>query len=556
MTVPIHIGLGGFDKGQRSICAIFEGGGARGITHIGAIKAAEDERLSVISVAGSSAGAIIAALVAVGYTSEELYRSQGDHLLRDLGMTPIDLLGSKDWQRFVEIKRLGVQLTALMNQSGVLRYASLVWHLPLIWRLVQLTKEPIAARGLFNTRPIANFINDLLLRKINAHRINLEQAPLPRNHKVRFSDIDSTIVPQCASLHITVSNARSGELKIFNDSTPNVVIADAVAASAAIPGFFVPPTIEGANVNETPIWVDGGLIANLPSWAVRQDKRSYERWVGLTSMPVVAFVLDGDGEPSSSESEDQSLLSFIGNVARAGIFGSQKVVSQFVPDLVVARLPSPLGSLAFDCTEAEAEKAYKAGLEHATACLRQLRVVADLTTATLKEILNEVALMVSDFRTENDAEDDRPAPVLRLSLIDPVEDGKGDMRVVASAGMEDHADDKLDLDRANDIAPAAFQDNVMVFGVVGSRSASDLKMTKYERALLKPDIETVICVPVASTKVNRAPPVRVLCLDSNDSLEEEFNNPGFMQKLKALSVAVLPSLIEAQARTILAVPQE
>jgi NTE family protein len=44
--------------------AIFEGGGAKGLAHVGALKAAESRNLEFIGVAGASAGAIIAALVA------------------------------------------------------------------------------------------------------------------------------------------------------------------------------------------------------------------------------------------------------------------------------------------------------------------------------------------------------------------------------------------------------------------------------------------------------------------------------------------------------------
>ena len=54
------------------IFAIFQGGGAKGITHVGALKAIEEERFVPVGVAGTSAGAIIAALVAVGYRADDL----------------------------------------------------------------------------------------------------------------------------------------------------------------------------------------------------------------------------------------------------------------------------------------------------------------------------------------------------------------------------------------------------------------------------------------------------------------------------------------------------
>src|SRR4051812_11447494 len=52
---------------------IFEGGGAKGLAHIGALKAAEEDRVNFVGVGGTSAGAIVAALVAAGYTADELF---------------------------------------------------------------------------------------------------------------------------------------------------------------------------------------------------------------------------------------------------------------------------------------------------------------------------------------------------------------------------------------------------------------------------------------------------------------------------------------------------
>ena len=52
--------------------AVFEGGGVRGIGHVGAVCRMEQAGWQFEDTAGSSAGAIIAALLAAGYTGEEL----------------------------------------------------------------------------------------------------------------------------------------------------------------------------------------------------------------------------------------------------------------------------------------------------------------------------------------------------------------------------------------------------------------------------------------------------------------------------------------------------
>lgn len=71
---------------------VFEGGGVRGLAYIGALQAVEDAgiRPNVTAVAGTSAGAITAALVAAGYTSKELHDTLLDMNLRmfqDGGLT-------------------------------------------------------------------------------------------------------------------------------------------------------------------------------------------------------------------------------------------------------------------------------------------------------------------------------------------------------------------------------------------------------------------------------------------------------------------------------------
>ena len=52
--------------------AVFEGGGVKGIGLVGAVAVAEEKGYRWSNVAGTSAGAIVATLVAAGYTAAEL----------------------------------------------------------------------------------------------------------------------------------------------------------------------------------------------------------------------------------------------------------------------------------------------------------------------------------------------------------------------------------------------------------------------------------------------------------------------------------------------------
>lgn len=52
---------------------VLSGGGARGITHLGVLKALEEMGLEFSIISGTSAGSIVGALYAYGYRSDEIY---------------------------------------------------------------------------------------------------------------------------------------------------------------------------------------------------------------------------------------------------------------------------------------------------------------------------------------------------------------------------------------------------------------------------------------------------------------------------------------------------
>src|SRR5687768_16409989 len=54
------------------VYGVFEGGGVRGTALVGAVAAAEELNFTFRAVAGSSAGAIVASLIAAGYGAQEI----------------------------------------------------------------------------------------------------------------------------------------------------------------------------------------------------------------------------------------------------------------------------------------------------------------------------------------------------------------------------------------------------------------------------------------------------------------------------------------------------
>lgn len=55
------------------IALSFSGGGLRGAAHVGAIKFLEEQGVEITAVSGSSAGAMVALMLATGHSSDEIY---------------------------------------------------------------------------------------------------------------------------------------------------------------------------------------------------------------------------------------------------------------------------------------------------------------------------------------------------------------------------------------------------------------------------------------------------------------------------------------------------
>lgn len=97
---------------------IFEDGGAKGLAHIGALAAAEEHHIAFTGVAGSSAGAIVASLIAVGYRPSELF---------DPASTDGKQIFDHDFVSFFgRVRWFGVSIISALITYPVLRILALV----------------------------------------------------------------------------------------------------------------------------------------------------------------------------------------------------------------------------------------------------------------------------------------------------------------------------------------------------------------------------------------------------------------------------------------------
>lgn len=227
---------------------VFEGGGAKGIAFAGALKALRRRHCWFISVAGSSAGSITAALIASGLEPEEI-------------------------EAMVEKALKTVRLPR--------------------WAAKRTLRAGI---GYYSKEGLKKWIKNTIKNQISALGATSEDP----NFKELF---DLTGI----ELNVIATSLSLKSLVVFSyHDTPNCSVADAVAASAAIPFAFGDSLLEIKDTDGT-IWhqtiVDGGVWANFP-WFVYTDhnfRKLYERTEEISQDSIIGFILD---ESRSFQNDD------------------------------------------------------------------------------------------------------------------------------------------------------------------------------------------------------------------------------------------------------------
>ena len=194
----------------------FEGGGVKGIAYAGALQVLEQKNVlpDIRRVAGTSAGAITAALVAAGYSGPELEEI---------------VLHQMDFTKFEDGSFLG-----RFGPAG---------------DVVQFFKY----RGMHSGDYFLGWITELLQAK----------------GKVTFGDLkDPTAeAPRIYKLRVIASDLSARSMLVLPDDAQQLGqdpdelrIAEAVRMSMSIPVFFEPVRIGDHEI------VDGGLLSNFPVW--------------------------------------------------------------------------------------------------------------------------------------------------------------------------------------------------------------------------------------------------------------------------------------------------
>lgn len=199
--------------GSPKIGLALSGGGARGLAHIGVLKVLEKYDIEIDYIAGTSSGALIAAMYAAGYSADEIE----------------EMITAIDWQTVLteEVDRQDLHI----GEKRWAPYSNVSFYLDDKFR-PQLPQAILKGHSLINT------IFELLYPAIH------------------INDFDNLPIPyRCVA-----TNILTGERKVFSGGN----LHEVVRASMSFPSVFVPFEIDGE------LFVDGGIVSNLPSDVLKE----------------------------------------------------------------------------------------------------------------------------------------------------------------------------------------------------------------------------------------------------------------------------------------------
>ncbi len=194
---------------------VCEGGGVRGIGLVGAVDALAGAGYRFPRVAGTSAGAIVASLVAA-------LQVAGEPLTR-----LAEVMRTIDYRKFLD--------------------RSLIGRVPLIGGGLSLIVSDGVYRGAYLERLLAGLLGDLGVRTFGDLRTGEEPEQFAWSLVVTASDLSRRRLVRIP-----------WDLPSYGIDPDGFPVARAVHASAAIPYVFEPIRVGGAT------WVDGGLLSDFP----------------------------------------------------------------------------------------------------------------------------------------------------------------------------------------------------------------------------------------------------------------------------------------------------
>jgi NTE family protein len=297
--------------GARQVNLVFEGGGVKGVGLIGALAVLEERGFRVRHVAGASAGAIVAVLLAAGYSAAELLtiaQTTGFKDLRD-----------RDWVDRIPL--LGGPIS-IFKDHGIYEGD----------RLVEWMRSLLAERG------IATF-RDLESRSSDTRPV--------------FRHVAQVIVSDLTERSLLVLPRDAHKLGI---EPSDLDVALAVRMSVSIPIFFEPVRFTNPRTGREHVLVDGGLLSNFPVWLFDDEEEA--------GCPTLGIRLDEeeDSETGAPGLGLESVIGFVKGLAQTAVSAHDRHYLESANFDRTIGVPSlGVGTTDFDISPATSRALYESG---------------------------------------------------------------------------------------------------------------------------------------------------------------------------------------------------
>lgn len=283
------------------IDGVFSGGGIKGFALIGAYEEIENRGFQFERVAGTSAGSIVAALIAAGYTSKEIYQ----------------LVDEFDLPKMLD------------SRKTMIPFSIAKWLL-VYWKL-----------GLYKGNELEHWMKN----KLEAKGLRT------------FSDLP----PQ--ALRVIASDLSNGQMVVIPDdleklgiSPGSFSIAKAIRMSCSIPYFFEPVKLR--SIDGTNIIVDGGVLSNFPMWLFDKENEKRVR-------PVLGIKLSPSEHEHEKHQIKNGIQLFTALFETMKDAHDQRYISKHYVENIMFIKAEGVSLIEFNLTEEKKRKLFEVGREHA-----------------------------------------------------------------------------------------------------------------------------------------------------------------------------------------------
>lgn len=227
-TIPVYA--------RPKVGLVLSGGGAKGAAHIGVLKYIEETGIPVDYVAGTSMGAIVGGMYALGYSSDEI----------------LDIIRTIDWDKLIsnQVDRQKISYTRKTESRS---------QLITIPFSAGTDKQELESRSFKNSMPAGIVTGDNLINLFNCLSVGYADS----------TDFDKLPIPFLCM----ATNVISGRA----DALKNGVFSKSLRASMAIPILFDPVKIDDK------LYTDGGLLNNFPAEQCRAMGADYVIGVSMSA---------------------------------------------------------------------------------------------------------------------------------------------------------------------------------------------------------------------------------------------------------------------------------